>query len=369
MTEQWVTPEDFKLTEFPALQCKVNYPVPSFWEECKVRVEKTVDWTSKGDATTLYITRECSGRQKFDYDPFENAGLFASFARIRSEKDACAWVAKNGFLRRKDNEKGLEDYTYFMEEVAQARQLWELFNAVVVYGISGTAEKRKELINRFRIVKNPQYEESYVIDYSLEQRYPRPLYLVEVDGVVQPERYSDWRIRDPEQLFHYVMYYIGQKIVDKLQSVHFSFYQVESTSENLIPWRVAPCFWCEDLITMMYLRFYWLVTTDAKLKRCEKCKELFIPDSGKQIYCGNCRTIGDPAREMQNQRRKEERVEELAKFATTYGGSAPWEVLVSLWNKQAPKRNQYKTAKGFRRAVIDATKKKGLDCSILLDKE
>ncbi len=120
---------------------------------------------------------------------------------------------------------------------------------------------------------------------------------------------------------------------------------------------------------MMYLRFYWLVTTDAKLKRCEKCKELFIPDSGKQKYCDNCRTIGDPAREMQNQSRKKERVEELAKFATTYGGSAPWEVLVSLWNKQAPKRNQYKTAKGFRRAVIDATKKKGLDCSILLDKE
>jgi len=84
----------------------------------------------------------------------------------------------------------------------------------------------------------------------------------------------------------------------------------------------------------------------------------------KGLYCDNkCTSVA--AKRAQREREKQV----FAEFAVVHKEGRTWEELLQLWTKEFPEGQQYKTVKGFRRAVIAAAKEFGLDCSGLLDTE
>lgn len=88
------------------------------------------------------------------------------------------------------------------------------------------------------------------------------------------------------------------------------------------------------------------------------------PHLKKGLYCRNkCTNVA--AKRAQREREKEV----FAEFAVVHKEGRTWEELLQLWIKEFPEGQQYKTVKGFRRAVIAAAKEFGLDCSGLLDTE
>jgi hypothetical protein len=56
---------------------------------------------------------------------------------------------------------------------------------------------------------------------------------------------------------------------------------------------LVPSWYCPDLLSAIYLQSYMLVTKSKPIRFCKSpaCRQAFVPNSGKQIYCNNsCRS-------------------------------------------------------------------------------
>lgn len=274
--------EQFLTTEYPAFKAVVSSWPAVVYRQYEVREGHPGSSELVIEATNLDIVEN-------DYSPFDQPDLIRSFAQIETDDQIIEWVSRNGFLLHDDNRTAQEDYAFFIDEVRKAGQILSLLDAVV-------KDNKKAIVERVEVTDNPLYNRNLApLD---ESRFFK--HHVLIDGVR-----VDWRIEDNDRLLKnrpkLAMRYVIEETVKQIEGVRISYAGIleETIKDSLSPLRAYPCLECNDLLAMMYLRLYWLLTSkNAPIKVCNLCGAIFSKhlEDGDQEgnrpashnYCDRC---------------------------------------------------------------------------------
>ena len=172
-------------------------------------------------------------------------------------------------------------------------------------------DNKKAIVERVEVTDNPLYNRNLAaLD---ESRFFK--HHVLIDGVR-----VDWRIEGNDRLLKnrpkLAMRYVIEETVKQIEGVRISYAGIleETIKDSLSPLRAYPCLECNDLLAMMYLRLYWLLTSkDTPLKECRLCGAVFstapkedqheAERPGSRNYCEVCYSKPNH-RQLANQKRK-----------------------------------------------------------------
>ncbi|SCM82439.1 hypothetical protein KL86SPO_50210 [uncultured Sporomusa sp.] len=240
------------------------------------------------------LTIEAVITDESDYDystaAASNSKLVQEFASINTDDDILAFVKENGLLGLDEKNSFSESYTAFKNEQKAFKNLYTLYKASKSDKDNGT---KTELKNRLQIHLNQEYD-------SITNPYVSK-YIVSLDGEeIKVDGWYSMAEFDPKIIVHWQLLaidIIARRIMEKIKPLLTLQYrsieilkQMNANTEidtKEIP--ITPYLSCPNLLTLIYLNFYLLLSSKKVPKYCKNCGKEFTPTKDDRTHCPDCK--------------------------------------------------------------------------------
>jgi hypothetical protein len=245
-------------------------------------------------------------RTRFTF-PLSDSGLFLSFARLGargepSEKSIHKWVEKNGLLKGTDSlwdswpdewpktSRTREEWDHFVESrIKEAEMSLREFRTEVRFAnqllnLYADIRDQKLAAIRTRFTTPPNYSQRTPIDRYFRNRWSSPF------GGGYEVTMAEKGVQSLPEYYGSAVRLLRSSLEHAVRHVRLSL-----TDDDLLerPPTLSQTLVCPDLLSAMYLQFYFLVTNRKPMRRCrnEACKMPFEVTRKDKWHCNDsCRS-------------------------------------------------------------------------------